>query len=197
MLPPEQESTRRPAQDRSSPAALAPSERRWQWSDWPAGFQPDRYGDDVAALLAEPRLAELGPGQPVAAVRPALERLDRLSPACRAGLWLYFDFLDQSHRLSQDLPTAEGSFWHAIMHRREPDAWNSKYWWRRVGRHPVLDQLQQLAPQLGYTYTSPEAFVDWCEQVRGKGDAAELLARQVQLLEWQLLFDHCYRLDHR
>jgi hypothetical protein len=28
-------------------------------------------------------------------------------------------------------------FWHAIMHRREPDAANSKHWWRQVGTLPV------------------------------------------------------------
>jgi hypothetical protein len=111
-------------------------------------------------------------------------------------LWLYFDFLEESHRISQSLPSAEGSFWHAIMHRREPDAWNSKYWWRRVGQHPVLNQLQQLAPTLGYHYTTADAFVDFCEQVRGRGTPQEMLARQVQLLEWQLLFDYCYQLTH-
>ncbi|MCS7022221.1 MAG: hypothetical protein NZ703_11790 [Gemmataceae bacterium] len=159
---------------------------------WPLAFNPHHYGSEVAALLAEPRLAELGPGQPVLSVEPQLRRL-KLSPACRAGLWLYFDFLDESHRISQDLATAEGSFWHAIMHRREPDAWNSKYWWRRVGHHRVIDQLRQLAPVLGYHYTTPEDFVDYCEKVRGTASTQEEVARQVQLLEWQLLFDHCYR----
>lgn len=79
------------------------------------------------------------------------------------------------------------------MHRREPDPSNSKYWWRRVGPHPVLGQLRERATALGYTFTSPEAFVDVCERVRGTGSADEDLARRVQLLEWQLLFDHCYR----
>jgi hypothetical protein len=159
--------------------------------DWPFPFDPHRYGPEVAELLREARLPELGPGQPVLSRREQLSRL-HLSAPCRAGMWLYFDFLEESHRISQSLSTPEGSFWHAIMHRREPDAWNSKYWWRRVGHHPVLAQLQNLAPRLGYTYTSPEAFVDFCEAVRGSGSEQEQLARQVQLLEWQLLFDYCY-----
>jgi hypothetical protein len=79
------------------------------------------------------------------------------------------------------------------MHRREPDPWNSKYWWRKVGPHPVLDQLRERAPALGYAFTTPEAFVDFCEKVRGSGTADEELAKRVQLLEWQLLFDYCYR----
>lgn len=155
-------------------------------------FDPTAYGPAVAGLLSAPRLAALGPGSPVAAVRPALAALE-LPPACRAGLWLYFDFLSESHAISQDLDTPDGSFWHAIMHRREPDAWNSKYWFRRVGPHPVLTRLVEQAPALGYTFTTPEKFVDFCEHVRGTGSADEELAKRVQLLEWQLLFDHGFR----
>ncbi len=150
------------------------------------------YPLEVTALLSEPRLAPLGPGTPVPGLKPQLAAI-KLPPACMAGLWLYFDYLDESHTISQDLHTKEGSFWHAIMHRREPDAWNSKYWWRQVGPHPVLDQLAAHAPALGYDYTTPAAFVDECERVRGSGTADEERAKQVQLLEWQLLFDWCYR----
>src|SRR4029079_2010324 len=80
----------------------------------------------------------------------------------------------------------EGSFWHAIMHRREPDPSNSKYWWRLVGPHPALKRLRDA----GVGCTTPEAFVDECERVRGSAD--EDRAKRVQLLEWQLLFDWCW-----
>jgi hypothetical protein len=161
------------------------------------------YPPAIAALLARLPLAPLGPGAPDLPARETLTALENaafgrvadsdMAAACRAGLWLAFNFLDESHALSQELHTADGSFWHAIMHRREPDASNSKYWWRKVGDHPVLDQLREHAPALGYPFTSPEAFVDFCERARGTGSADEELARRVQLLEWQLLFDHCYR----
>ena len=67
----------------------------------PFHFDPAKYGPAVAALLAEPRLMPLGPGSPVTEVRRPLAALE-LPPACRAGLWLYFDFIDESHRISQD-----------------------------------------------------------------------------------------------
>jgi hypothetical protein len=151
-----------------------------------------RYGPAIAGLLVPERVPELGPGSPNIAAKPLLQALD-ISAPCRAGLWLLHDFLHESHAISQDIDTQEGSFWHAIMHRREPDPSNSKYWWRRVGSHPVLDQLREQAPALGYAFTSPEVFVDFCERERGTSSDRERLARKVQQLEWQLLFDWCYR----
>src|SRR4051794_5010170 len=112
-------------------------------------------------LLTPERLFELGPGQPNVAMEPTLRRLsiesllgpepiaDRVcAEACLAGLWLYHDFLDESHEISQRLSSSEGSYWHAIMHRREPDASNSKYWFRRIGSHPVVAQLAEKVPLL-------------------------------------------------
>ena len=101
-------------------------------------FDLSAYAPAVQALLAEPRLAPLGPGRANRAARPLLEALDErmfephavrdrdLAAACRAALWLYHDFLDESHTISQGVETAEGSYWHALMHRREPDP--SKPW---------------------------------------------------------------------
>ncbi|MFO0901699.1 MAG: hypothetical protein U0939_01795 [Pirellulales bacterium] len=165
-----------------------------------------RYAPALRELLAREELNDLGPGRPVAALRPALARLSpaALDPrhpprdldfahCCLSALWLLYDFLDESHTLSQDIHTSTGSFWHGIMHRREPDAWNSKYWFRQVGRHPVIDQLARTAPTLGYNYTDAAAFVDFCESVRGTNTPQEQTARAIQQLEWRLLFDYCYQ----
>ena len=153
------------------------------------------YPQPVVELLAVAHPTALGPGTPAAAVRAKIKAACALvSPACAAGLWLRFDFLDESHAISQEDEGAPNrDFWHAIMHRREPDASNSKYWWRRVGKHAVLKLLAEQAPALGYNYTTPEAFVDFCERVRGSGSAEEELAKRVQELEWRLHFDHCLR----
>jgi hypothetical protein len=111
---------------------------------------------------------------------------------CLAGLWLHHDCLDEAHTLAQEVHTPSGSYWHAIMHRREPDAGNSKYWWRRVGNHPVFAQLGEAASRLGWRAWDPEAFVDACENERGRGGEREVLLRQVQRVEWNLLFAWCY-----
>jgi hypothetical protein len=119
----------------------------------------------------------------------------RAPEAAMAGLWLYFSCLDEAHSLAQDLETTDGSFWHGILHRQEPDAGNATYWFRRVGRHAVFPQLRDAAHSLGYECGSawdPSAFIDACEEARRRpGSDRESLLRRVQLAEWQLLFHHC------
>ena len=161
------------------------------------GLSEAGYSPSVAALLAEPRRPDLGPGSPVESLRGKLvTAAGDLSLACAAGLWLKFDFLTESHEISQGLDTQEGSFWHAIMHRREPDAFNSKYWFRRVGEHPIFAELAKDAAELRYLGMgmdwSPETFVDHCEEYRGTGSEAEMTCRKVQSREWELLFAWCW-----
>jgi hypothetical protein len=156
--------------------------------------------------LLEERLPELGPGSPNSRVDPILRELtaellfhpltirdQEMARCCLSALWLHHDYLDESHQICQDIDTPTGSCWHAIMHRREPDAGNSKHWWRRVGRHSFLGVLRKESSAVGYSFDSPESFVDFCERARGTGTNDELVARRVQLLEWQILFDWCWR----
>ncbi|HEX3146723.1 MAG TPA: hypothetical protein VHR66_01400 [Gemmataceae bacterium] len=171
-------------------------------------FDPNNYPPAIAALWSIERLPELGPGTPNLAAQEALNSLsvesvfpdlrDREAGlACISGLWLYHDFLDVSHTISQDLECWIGSYWHAIMHRREPDPSNSKYWWRRVGYSPIFTDLLKDALELGYwgskTRWNPEEFVDSCEAERGSGNDREMILRRVQLREMHLVFDWCYR----
>jgi hypothetical protein len=155
---------------------------------------------DLATMLENVPLAPLGPGSPVEAMRPALEDpalfagLDReAASACRAGLWLAFGFLDESHAISQELTTREGSYWHALMHRREPDGANAKYWFLEVGTHPIFADLAREAAELrtlgmGRDW-DPFAFVDHCDESRDTGSEVEEACKRVQLLEWRMLFD--------
>jgi hypothetical protein len=178
-------------------------------------FDSRNYGPVLAELLAEPRLAPLGPGHanlPIQARLAALTCEQAVAPrkirdrdmaqACRAGLWLYHDFLDESHAISQDIATPTGSYWHGIMHRREPDFDNAAYWFRRVGKHPVFEPLHGAAVQLAAASAvripipspwDPFWFIDHCQACLSGREPGELLARQIQQREWELLFDHCFR----
>jgi hypothetical protein len=178
-----------------------------------------RYSPAIRTLLAQERQPSLGPGRPQEDMRPQLAemtvktlfapatvRSEDAARACLAGLWWYFDFLDESHEISQELHTPEGSYWHALMHRREQDFGNSKYWFRRVGSHPIFPVLAQCAIGLAEAASSlpvarfltipagwdPFTFVDLCAAcVHGPTEATDL-CEKIQRMEWDLLFDHCY-----
>jgi len=130
----------------------------------------------------------------------------KMAAAVRAGLLLWADRFEASHAVSQDLETAEGSYWHAILHRREPDFSNSKYWFRRVGAHPVFAGLLELGGKAAGSQRSvwsqvirggtwdPFHFVDLCEACeRGAKAALRGDLEEIQAGEMELLLEHCYR----
>jgi hypothetical protein len=171
-------------------------------------FDPAAYGPEVAAILSldggGERLMPLVHG--ACSSGDARKRLAGVSakqmfprardaPAALSGLWLYFSCWDEAHQIAQDIDTREGRYWHAILHRQEPDAWNAAYWFRQVGPHPIFAGLHQAAKEIGVdlgAHWNPVAFIEKCEQARVKpGSELERQAMAVQQVEWQLLFDFC------
>ena len=116
-------------------------------------------------------------------------------PELCAGLWLYIDQLDRSHTISQQIESPTGSFWHAIMHRREGDFSNSKYWYRRIGKHPAMGHIDipggSAAAGTSIGNYDPFHFVDRVESAHRKGrdHNPELVA--LQRREWKRLFEWC------
>jgi hypothetical protein len=175
----------------------------------------------IMPLLATPELADLGPGpragvEPEAVIKGSLNAAfaqSPLSPVCQqlvhSLVLLWHDHLDASHTISQGIETADGSFVHAIMHRREPDAWNAKYWWRRVGKHPAFPEIARRVGGLfdaNRLHTSAatnadlasrivpdgcwdaSAFVDVCDSARDE-DLIRTL-REIQRIETEVLLEH-------
>ncbi len=177
-------------------------------------FRPERYGEEVAAILAldgnGERLMPLAAG--TCSSRSALATLRgrtasqlfagvRAPEAALSGLYLYFSCLDEAHRVAQEIGSPEGSYWHAIMHRQEPDPGNSAYWFRRAGAHAIFPALHAEARQIAERHGGgaapggqwdPFAFIELCgEARRHPGSALERAALEIQRAEWQLLFDWC------
>jgi hypothetical protein len=156
-------------------------------------IQSAKFGPGLAELLEAAEPMPLDAGVRNAKLAAQIELLTWDTPirdanacqACLAGLWLLANDLDRSHRISQELKTPEGSFWHGILHRRQGDYGNAKYWFRRVDRHPVFAAI---APDW-----DPFAFVDQVEAcvVRGDGDRDRLI--ELQTSEWLHLFAYCWK----
>lgn len=184
----------------------------------------DRFGPAATELitraLAEGRPKILPFGPSATEVLPSLKamtdqtlsqnrrvRMPHDAEALHAGLWLLFDFQTESHDISQKIATPSGSFWHGILHRREPDASNAKYWFMRVGEHPVFPEL--LADARETASASPGLsdiflkaldemnawdaawFVDQCVTAVDPHTVKTLIT--IQRREWLLLFEYNFQ----
>ena len=97
-----------------------------------------------------------------------------LPEACLAGAWLYYGNWDEAHKAAQDLDTVDGSYWHAIIHRREPDEANARYWFRKAEQHPIYMEMKKTAARSGSNYPVP-------------------VTPELEKLEWETLFAYCAR----
>lgn len=166
-------------------------------------FDPNAYGQAVATLIPTGRTMPLDEGRQNLSVRDELSALTvetafdgrritdaQMARCCLSGIWLLHSFLDESHTISQNIATPSGSYWHGIMHRREGDFSNAKYWFDRVGDHPVFASLTMAD---GSPWDAHQ-FVDDCQRaLRSRDEAQIAVLREVQHREWQALFEHCFR----
>ncbi len=126
--------------------------------------------------------------------------------AVRAGLLQFHDELDASHQCSQSMEGEQlADHWHGIMHRREPDDSNAKYWYRRVGKSSIFKILSKHAEAVLKSSSSSDAdfwrkklitssgwdsftFIDFCSFCRNSNDQ-ELIqaAENIQYMEMLLL----------
>jgi hypothetical protein len=169
-------------------------------------------------LLQTPEPADLGPGpRPGIHSQPVLKKEieTALGPLAlptlkqellRALILLWHDHLDAAHNIAQDIDNADGAFVHGIMHRREPDYGNAKYWFRRVGNHPAFAEITKRVMASNTAQSDQPlirkimpksvwdafAFIDACEEAAGlapSGDRNRVL-REIQRLETEGLLDY-------
>jgi hypothetical protein len=121
----------------------------------------------------------------------------------RSAALLWHDHLDASHTISQSIETRDGSWLHGIMHRREPDYGNAKYWFRRVGQHEAFPKLAERVAKFLHNDNDgltrliengewmPFALVDECERAESRRDATrQKILREIQAIEFDTLVEH-------
>ena len=128
--------------------------------------------------------------------------VDRLRTATPGGwlaslLHLWNDDLDRSHDHSQHLHDPLGSHLHGVMHRREGDFSNARFWFRKCADHPTLAHTAarlEHAPAsvrtgrfdglLRRSVLNAAEFTDACER---EPEAAEL--RWIQRQEFEAMLE--------
>ena len=172
----------------------------------------------ISEFLATQENAPLGPGpRPgVLAEGDLVSKLDPLLRATklragrqqliRALVLLWHDHLEVAHTISQGIENTDGSVVHAIVHRREPDYSNAKYWWRRVGKHPCFPEIARRVTDWLKTKGERDlaarlvprgewdafAFVDACEAAADlpASDERVRLLREIQRIESEVLLEY-------
>jgi len=165
----------------------------------------------VAQLLATPEPPELGPGTRVGVQgqsvlnskleecfqKPGLPGANR--ELIRALILLWHDHIEAAHGISQEIDNADGAFIHGIVHRREPDYGNAKYWFRRAHRHGAYAEIAERARTfldaalmkklMPNGHWDPLAFVDCCEEAESGRNSESLVdvLRELQRIETEAL----------
>lgn len=126
----------------------------------------------------------------------------RDATAALVGLSLQLANWSYAHEIAQAVGSREGSYWHAIIHRMEPDYSNANYWFRRVGTHPIFEEIKVGAqailsqnPVAGWHISTswvPETFCEWVrEAIESKQTSKDTIVRAIQQLEVRSLFEYC------
>jgi len=154
-------------------------------------------------LLPSDLLRKLHPAEPYD--RDAVRRLQAADAATlgspsglvRGGVYYALDALDPAHELFQQEPTPLGSYWHGMLHRREGDYDNARYWFRRAGALPFFAKLHrsvsEFSPLMGrQTHWDPYLFTNQCEHTRRGEEDTEKLP-ELQRAEFNSVFDYTWR----
>ena len=116
----------------------------------------------------------------------------------KGGLLYALDALPEAHAIFQDASDDTGSYWHGMLHRREGDFDNARYWFRRAGVLPFFSEAHRSACAHSDTMTrqsnwDPYLFTGQCEQVRFGDDDLTAEMRALQRVEFDAIFDYCWR----
>ncbi|HET6386752.1 MAG TPA: hypothetical protein VFJ58_25455 [Armatimonadota bacterium] len=191
-------------------------------------FPSDSPGRSAAEALISRATPSLLAGDPLdPAISEKLAHLDgaslfgqapifdpALAEGARAGLLLWNDDFEASHRVAQDISNVTGSYWHGVCHRREghrgaglaSNMDNTRYWFRRVSSHPIfpalygeaLALLQAASPEMCEILShrgswDPFLFIDWIQACEEGANSDRRALEAIQAAEMKLLLEYSAR----
>lgn len=177
----------------------------------------ESYSDFIERLLLNPDLLrKLTPTEPVSwelpgKIRDASDEVlsggkpitdAKAFALVRGGLFYAADALDAAHRIFQDDSSDLGSYWHGMMHRREGDFDNARYWFRRAGRLPISDRMHSAAANLSPNMAKQSSWdayllTGMCEQAKFGDTEAVPECLRLQKVEFEQLLACCWRESFR
>ena len=134
-----------------------------------------------------------------AALAGEAEIADAAKLALVRGALLYaLDDIDGCHRIFQDAAGDLGAYWHGVVHRREADFDNARYWFRRAGALPFFGELHGRAAEHSTDQAKqldwdPYLFTGQCEQARFGDEELLRELRALQRAEFEVLLDYSWR----
>jgi hypothetical protein len=108
----------------------------------------------------------------------------------RGGVLYALDELDPAHHLFQEEESSLGSYWHGMLHRREGDFDNARYWFRRAGKLAVFADLHAAAHGASPTMARQATWDAYlltglCEQARFGGHDLIPECQRLLRAEWE------------
>lgn len=152
-------------------------------------LKPTRTAPVAQILLIREATTEQLTANPELAERACLIR----------SLMLYAnDALSESHRLIQDVPGDLAAYLHGMIHRREEDFENARYWFSRAGELPFFGELQRQSAQISEDMAKqlnwdPYLFATLCERSKYGSRTPVKTLVGLQKAEFTTLLDYLYR----
>lgn len=150
----------------------------------------ESFNPVLVVRLREASDATLAGGRPIG--KPGAFRL------VRGGLFYVLDALEEAHVFFQQADGDLAAYWHGMVHRREGDFDNARYWFSRAGELPFFPNLHRQASGESEVFArqlswDPYLFTGQCEQARfGAHELVQELAA-LQRLEFNAVFDYSWR----
>ena len=172
----------------------------------------EAYSDFIDRLLRNPDLLKkLTPTEPVdweapGKIRDASDETlsggkeivdPKMFALVRGALLNAVDAIDAAHRIFQDDSSDLGSYWHGVIHRREGDFDNARYWFRRAGRLLISDRLHAAAAQMSPNMAKQSSWDAYlltglCEQAKFGDTEAVPECLRLQRVEFDVLLSYCW-----